>query len=246
MSNSFIENDVYKSAENSSGGVQSIVAGNNIAVDSSDPENPVVSTVNDGIVKGILVQPGLHIDSTNPEFPVLSLENPSGATEFGFASINLAACRQALAVPGVNNAGALLATFFQSTTTFTVTNLSCFVKQIASGGFTTLGVYDQSGNLLAKTNPFFANTQGLATRPITTDGAGNPMNSLELSVGVGYYLAIHCTQTANGSQYFAYDAGTTFGATPFIGWGRDNIGTLPNSLSGGSESSIRFYIGAIS
>lgn len=216
MTVAYDENDTYNGSGEGGNGVQSVVAGSNVVVNSTDPQNPIINAI-----------------------------VPPGQNAFGFVSINLAACRQALAVPGVNNAGALLATFFQAPTNFSASQLSCFVKQAASGGLTTLCIYDQYGTLKAKTASFFANQIGLKTEPIAFDGNNQPLGSFDFDLGVGYYLAIHCTQNANGSQYFAYDAGTTFGPNPWIGWVRDNVSTPPNPIGGGSESSIRFYVGVI-
>lgn len=213
--NSFNQTDSYNGQESTSGGgVQSVVAGPGINVDNANPQNPIVSAI----------------------------PSPIGG-KFGFPSIQLAACRQALAIPGVNNAGALLATFFQAPTNFVIDRLTCFVKQ-TGGGLVTLGVYDQAGNLLARTVPFIPSSVGLKTAAIAFNGAGAPITSLSLEIGTGYYLAIHGNQSSNGAQFYAYDAGTTFGPTPWIGWTRDNIATMPATISTGSESSIRFYIGA--
>ena len=50
-------------------GVQSVVAGSNVSVDNTDPENPVVSA---SAVQSVVAGSNVSVDNTNPENPVIS------------------------------------------------------------------------------------------------------------------------------------------------------------------------------
>lgn len=53
--------------------VQSVVAGSNITVDDTDPQNPIVSsTSGGGIVETIVAGDGISVDSTDPANPIVS------------------------------------------------------------------------------------------------------------------------------------------------------------------------------
>jgi hypothetical protein len=57
-------------------GVQSVVAGNNISVDNTDPENPIVSAA---AVQSVVAGTGISVDNTDPENPVINAVGGSGA-----------------------------------------------------------------------------------------------------------------------------------------------------------------------
>lgn len=57
------------------GGVQSVVAGNNVSVNNADPENPIVSA---SAVQSVVAGTGISVDATDPENPVVSATGGSG------------------------------------------------------------------------------------------------------------------------------------------------------------------------
>lgn len=60
----------------SGGGIETIVAGDGISVNSADPANPIVSaTSTGGGIESIEAGPGISIDSTDPENPIISSPN---------------------------------------------------------------------------------------------------------------------------------------------------------------------------
>lgn len=53
--------------------IQSVVAGTNITVDSTDPQNPIISaTSGGGIVETIVAGDGIAVDATDPANPIVS------------------------------------------------------------------------------------------------------------------------------------------------------------------------------
>lgn len=162
--------------------------------------------------------------------------------DFGTETLPLAACRNATGIPNINNGGgALLATYKVVPASFMARNLQIFVKQ-SGGGSCTLALYSEAGALLAYTAGFTPSTTGKVTRPLAFDGAGAALTELELTGGDGYYFVLFGTSAANGAQFYGTDVGLTFGPTPYLGWTRDNITAVPATISGGSESSQRFYV----
>ena len=103
MSNSYEQTDIYKSGANAAGGILSIVPGYRIEVDSTDPQNPIVS-----------VKVGEAGFSTET-FPIASTRNATG-----IPNIN-------------NGGGALLGTLYYSPINWELKKLNCFVKQIGGG-----------------------------------------------------------------------------------------------------------------
>lgn len=63
----------------SSGGVQSVIAGANITVDSTDPQNPIVSASGGGggggTVDSVVAGNNIDVDATDPANPIVSVEN---------------------------------------------------------------------------------------------------------------------------------------------------------------------------
>lgn len=193
--------------------VYAIQAGSGISVNNTDPTKPIVTATGGGVI----------------------------TSDAGGITMPSATCRNAAGVPGVNNGGALLATIRTPDNSIRVSRLSCGVKQ-AGSGLVTLGVYSVAGALLARTAPFAPSVVGFAVAPIAFNGAGVAITSIDLMGGDPYYFAIHATQAANGAQFYGTDAATTFGPTPWIAWGKDNIATMPATLTGGSENSQRFLV----
>ena len=162
-------------------------------------------------------------------------------TNFGLATDSLMSCRTGTSqIPNVNNAGSCLATLVQVPASFRAANLSCFCRQ-TGGGFITLGIFSQSGALLAKSAPFVPGSLGILSAPIAFNGAGAVITYLDLTGGTLYYFGIHGTQSANGAGFYGSDAGGTFGPSPWLAWVNDNTATIPNQLAG-SENATRFYI----
>ena len=235
-------NDAYKSGGGGgSTGVQSVVAGAGINVDSTDPQNPVVSSTITQGVQTVVGGLGIEIDNTDPANPIINNTGTGPGAVAGLISMPLATCRNAVAIPGVNNAGALLATLTALTADVTIKKLGIWVKQTGSGSV-TLGIYNSAGVLLAKTASFTPSSIGYKEQNITTDGSGGAITEIALTGNNNYYLAVHGNQASNGAQYYGQDVGTTFGPTPWLGWGKDNIASMPNSISGGSENAQRFMM----
>lgn len=61
------------------GTVDSVVAGSNISVDSTDPANPVVST--DAVVESIVAGANVTVDATDPANPVVSASGGAGGLD---------------------------------------------------------------------------------------------------------------------------------------------------------------------
>lgn len=68
------------------GGVQSVVAGTNVIVDDTDPENPIVSA---SAVQAVVAGAGISVDNTDPENPVVSVVG-GGADENVVTSLIMA------------------------------------------------------------------------------------------------------------------------------------------------------------
>jgi hypothetical protein len=197
--------------------------------------NTIESNLEAGTNVTLTAGPGntLVINSSAGSGPVTS--------DFGVNTFQPALSRSGLAIPNVNNGGAVLATYVVNPASFVCRNLSCIIKQAGSGSI-ILAIYNQAGTLLARTLAATPGSPGIFQRNIALDGAGGALTEITLMGGVGYYFALHGTQAANGAQFFGVDAGTTFGSTPYIGWVRDNQAAIPATLSPGSESAIRFSI----
>lgn len=58
------------------GGVQSVVAGNNVSLDNTDPENPIVSALG---VQTVVAGAGISVDNTDPDNPIVSKIGDSSA-----------------------------------------------------------------------------------------------------------------------------------------------------------------------
>lgn len=58
------------------GGIQSVVAGSNISIDTTDPENPVI---NASAIQSIVAGTGISVDVTDPENPVVSTTGGSAS-----------------------------------------------------------------------------------------------------------------------------------------------------------------------
>ena len=159
-------------------------------------------------------------------------------------SFPIASCRNAAAIPNINNGGgALLGTLYYSPINWKIKSLNCFIKQVG-GGAIRLAVYSVTGSLLGVTAPFIPNVIGFKNMPIIAGAGGAALDEVEQMAETAYYFTIHGTSAANGAQFYGSDVGTTFGPTPWIGWSMDNIAINPDIIIGGSESSQRFYIGA--
>jgi hypothetical protein len=225
------------------GPIQNIVAGSGISINFTNPAKPVVTcTISPGgQVNSIQAGPGIAVNNANPASPIVSATGGGPGAVAGLISMPLATCRNAVAIPGVNNAGSLLATLTALSADVTISKLGIWIKQ-AGSGLITLGVYNSAGVLLAKTASFAPSSTGYQERAITTDGAGGAITSIALTGNNNYYLAVHGNQASNGAQYYGQDVGTTFGPTPWLGWGRDNIATMPNSIGSGSENAQRFMM----
>jgi hypothetical protein len=163
------------------------------------------------------------------------------SSDYGIATFEPALARSGLAIPNVNNGGAVLSTYIVIPASFICRNLSCLIKQ-TGGGNIILAIYSAAGALLARTAAAAPGATGIFSRPIAFDGAGAALTQITLTGGTGYYLALWGNQAANGAQFYAVDAGTTFGPTPWLGWIRDNVAAIPVSMAPGSESPIRFQI----
>jgi len=162
--------------------------------------------------------------------------------DFGTETLPLAACRNATGIPNINNGGgALLATYKVVPASFMARNLQIFVKQSGAGSC-TLALYSEAGALLAYTASFTPSSIGKVTQPLAFDGAGAALTELQLTGGGGYYFVLFGTSAANGAQFYGTDVGLTFGPAPYLGWTLDNITAVPTTISGGSESSQRFYV----
>lgn len=62
------------------GGVESVVAGTNVTVDSTDPANPIVSATNGGgVVETIVAGTNITVDDTDPANPVVSASGGGGS-----------------------------------------------------------------------------------------------------------------------------------------------------------------------
>jgi len=68
-------------------GVQSVVGGNNVSVDVTDPENPVVNASG---VQTVVAGTGISVDVTDPENPVISTTGGGGADENAVTSLIMA------------------------------------------------------------------------------------------------------------------------------------------------------------
>lgn len=218
-------------------------AGAGIAFSQPDPAGPVIieATGSGGGVQSVVAGVGIDVDNTDPANPIINNTGTGPGAVAGLISMPLATCRNAVAIPGVNNAGALLATLTALSADVTIKKLGIWVKQ-TGGGSVTLGIYNSAGTLLAKTASFTPSSTGYKEQNITTDGSGGAITEIALTGNNNYYLAVHGNQASNGAQYYGQDVGTTFGPTPWLGWGKDNIASMPNSISGGSESAQRFMM----
>jgi len=175
----------------------------------------------------------------------LEISAPGGgviSSDYGIATFEPALARSGLAIPNVNaGGGSVLATYTLIPASFICRNLSCLIKQ-TGGGNIILAIYNAAGALLARTAAAAPNVAGIFSRPIAFDGAGAALTEITLTGGTGYYLALWGNTATNGAQFYAVDAGTTFGATPYLGWIRDNSAAIPVSIASGSESQVRFQI----
>lgn len=224
-------------------GVESVVAGAGISVDNTDPANPIITNTSPagGQVDSVVAGAGIAVDSTDPANPIVSSTGSGPGAVAGVISMPLATCRNGVAIPGVNNAGALLATLTALTADVTITKLGIWIKQIG-GGLLTLGIYNTAGVLLARTASFPPTPIGYKEMPIVLDGSGGAITEIALTGNQNYYLAVHGNSSTTGAQFYGQDVGTTFGPSPWLGWGKDNIATMPNSISGGSENAQRFMM----
>jgi hypothetical protein len=82
--------DAYKSGISGGGTVDSIVAGTNIAVDASDPANPIVSASGGGTVDSIVAGTNIAVDASDPANPIVSAINNFDAIEIakGFFTVD--------------------------------------------------------------------------------------------------------------------------------------------------------------
>lgn len=162
-------------------------------------------------------------------------------SDYGVQSLPIAACRNAAGIPGVNNGGALLGTYTIVPASFSCTSLQCWIKQ-TGGGSCVMAVYSEAGALLGYTAPFSPSVVGKKSMAIAFGPSGISIDHIDLTGGEAYYFALWGNQDANGAQFYGTDVAMTFGPSPYLGWTMDNIAALPAAISGGYESSQRFYI----
>ena len=69
------------------GTVDSVVAGDNVTVDDTDPSNPVVSA--QGVVESVVAGTNIAVDDTDPANPIVSAADGSGIVESVVAGTNV-------------------------------------------------------------------------------------------------------------------------------------------------------------
>lgn len=149
-------------------------------------------------------------------------------------------------MPNLNGARCELVTIFNPRADFSVdsnTKLGCAMLQGASG-ILILTIRDQSYNLIAYTvtinNPT-SNT--LLESPIAW--IQNPttfqqLTSYKLVAGTPYYFGIH--YSLNGASYWSVVGSQTTNILPAPAWKFENLTSLTNTLTGGSESLMRLFV----
>lgn len=149
-------------------------------------------------------------------------------------------------MPNLNGARCELVTIFNPRADFSInsnTKLGCAMLQGASG-ILILTIRDQSYNLIAYTvtinNPT-SNT--LLESPIAW--IQNPttfqqLTSYKLVAGTPYYFGIH--YSLNGASYWSVVGSQTTNILPAPAWKFENLTSLTNTLTGGSESLMRLFV----
>jgi hypothetical protein len=96
------------------GTVVSVVAGDGISVDATDPENPVVSATSLGSVESVVAGRNVHVDSTDPANPVVAV----GVDGARFILPSVGSFPVADGVPGILNATGYAPIIYDGSTTW--------------------------------------------------------------------------------------------------------------------------------
>lgn len=149
-------------------GVQSIVAGTNVTVDNTDPQNPIVSASGGGGSGTVESVTGDGVDNTDPANPVLSFPTPGdiGAEVAGAAATvqsNLSAH-----IADTTDAHAASAITNTPTGNISATTVQAAINELDSEkqsalGFTPENVANKATNLTSPDNTKYPTTQAVAT-----------------------------------------------------------------------------------
>lgn len=114
--------------------------------------------------------------------------------------------------------------------------METYVTQTANGEM-LMAIYDQTYNLIAYTSIALNPSNGYLIRPIISNNVEN------LTASTHYYLAV--LTNINNLYLGGTTATSTLNHTPRIAMKFDNINSMtpPTTLTGGSESVFRYYIG---
>ena len=154
-----------------------------------------------------------------------------------------------------NNGGSVQMTRVACQANMTVGWLTCQVQQAGSGNC-TLGIYDSTGRLLAKTDPFSDSATGLYSKAITTVWNGSSYTNVpagttyNLVGGASYRFAIHSNQANNGAGFRGQGGYANNGVAPFTACYYSNnsppLATIPDTLPSVTWTTTAFYVAASS
>ena len=127
-----------------------------------------------------------------------------------------------------------------------ITSASEFATAMTQGATGTLimTLRDVNYNLIAVSNAL-TNPTGSALLTASMNAIKDPithgaLTEYTLTAGTVYYLGLNYSM--NGAGFIGVIASQTMNITPIVAKKFDNLSSAPDTLSGGSETTMRFYI----